>query len=152
MLRALVGVEGHLGDVKKQGKKCNRLMMYKKKKASSCNSRFASCSVGSWIFYEFVHREFVYGERMENEEFVKVYVSSVEGLNRRERPLGRWKDRVKEYVSERGVRGNGLEWERRECMDTERWRSFCCGHSLGGHSWREGGVRAIDWLIEFVHY
>ncbi len=37
--------------------------------------------------------------------------------------LGRWDDRVKEYVSERGVRRNGLEWARRECMDRERWRS-----------------------------
>ncbi len=53
-------------------------------------------------------------ERMENEEFVKkVHQSSVEGPNRRGRPLGRWKDKVKEYVSERGVRGNGLEWARR---------------------------------------
>ncbi len=45
------------------------------------------------------------------EEFVKKeYVSSVEGPSRRGRPLGRWEDRVKEYVSERGVRGNGSEW------------------------------------------
>ncbi len=42
---------------------------------------------------------------MENEEFVKkVYLSSVEGPNRRERPLGRWKNKV-EYVSEREVIG-----------------------------------------------
>ncbi len=54
---------------------------------------------------------------MENEEFVKVYQSSVEGPNRRGRPLGRWEDRVKEYLSERGARGNGLEWARRECRD-----------------------------------
>ncbi len=34
-------------------------------------------------------------ERMNNEEFVKkVYVSETEGPNRRERPLGRWKDKV----------------------------------------------------------
>ncbi len=40
--------------------------------------------------------------------------------------------RVREYMSERGVRGNGLEWARRECMDRERWRSVCRGHpSLG---------------------
>ncbi len=38
-------------------------------------------------------------ERMENEEFVKkVYRSSVEGPYRRGRPLGRWDDKVKEYV------------------------------------------------------
>ncbi len=53
---------------------------------------------------------FGYIERMENEKFVKrVYQSSVEGPNRRGRPLGRWEDEVKEYVSETGVRGNGLE-------------------------------------------
>ncbi len=34
-----------------------------------------------------------------------LYLGSVEGTNRRGRPLGRRKDRVKEYVSERGVRG-----------------------------------------------
>ncbi len=39
-------------------------------------------------------------EGMENEEFVKkVYLNSVDGMNRRGRPLGRWKDRLKEYVS-----------------------------------------------------
>ncbi len=49
-------------------------------------------------------RLFCHIERMENEEFVKkVYLSRVEGPNRRERPLGRWEDRPKEYVSERGV-------------------------------------------------
>ncbi len=82
---------------------------------------------------------------MENEEFAKnVYLSSVEGPNRRGRPLGRWEDRVKEYVSERGGRGSGLEWARRKCMDRERWRSICWGHPLGGHLRREGGIRAVD--------
>ncbi len=54
------------------------------------------------------------------ESGLKVYLSTVEGTNRRGRPLGRWKDRVKEYVSVRGVRGNALEWTRREFMDQER--------------------------------
>ncbi len=76
-------------------------------------------------------------ERMENEEFIKVYLSSVEGPNRRGRPLGRWEDKLKENVSERGVRRNGLEWARRECMDRERWRSVCRGHPLGGCFRRE---------------
>ncbi len=59
---------------------------------------------------------------MENEEFVtKVYLSSVERPNKRGRPLGRWETRVREYASERGVRGNVLEWAWRECMDRERW-------------------------------
>ncbi len=90
-------------------------------------------------------RWFSHIERMGSEEFVKkVYLSSVEGPNRRGRPLGRWKDRVKEYVSEGGMRGNGLEWARRECMDRERWRSVCRGHPLGGRFRRERGVGAID--------
>ncbi len=73
-------------------------------------------------------RWFGHIERMGNEEFVKkMYLSSAEGTSRRGRLLGRWEDRVKEYASERGVRGNGLEWARRECMDRQRWRSFCHG-------------------------
>ncbi len=48
-------------------------------------------------------RWFGYIKRMEHKESVKkVYRSSVEGPNRRGRPLGRCEDRVKEYVSERG--------------------------------------------------
>ncbi len=43
-------------------------------------------------------RWFGHIERMGNEEFVKVYLSSVEGTNRRGRPLGRWEDKVWEYV------------------------------------------------------
>ncbi len=83
---------------------------------------------------------------------IKVYLSSVEGPNRRGRPLGRWEDRVKEHMSERGVRENGLEWARRECMDWERWRSICRGHPLGGRFWRERGVGAIDSLINCCLY
>ncbi len=78
-----------------------------------------------------------------NSSIRKVSLSSVEGMNRRGRPLGRWKDRVNEYVTERGVRGNGFEWARRECMDRERWRFVCRVHPPGG-CWRERGVRAID--------
>ncbi len=90
-------------------------------------------------------RWFGHIERMENEEFVKkVYRSSVEGSNMRGRPFGRWEDKVKEYASERGARGNGLEWGRREWMDRKRWRSVCRGHPLGGQSRKERGVRAID--------
>ncbi len=44
-------------------------------------------------------RWFGHIERMENDEFVKkVYLGSVEGPNRRGRPLGRWEDRVKELA------------------------------------------------------
>ncbi len=83
---------------------------------------------------------------MNSEEFVKkVYLIEIEGPGKRGRPLGRWKDRVKEYMSERSAtRGGGLEQARRECLDRERWRLFCCGHPLGGRSRTERGVRDID--------
>ncbi len=68
---------------------------------------------------------------MGKEEHKDVYQSSVEGPNRRGRPLGRWEDRVKEYVSERGVRGNGFEWARRKCIDRKRWRSVRHRHPWG---------------------
>ncbi len=41
-------------------------------------------------------------ERMGSEEFVKVYDSELEGPNNRGRPLGRWKDRMQEYLGDRG--------------------------------------------------
>ncbi len=93
----------------------------------SVNERCSMSRLGSGVGYGVVEwvkrstlRRFGHIERVENEEFVKkVYLSSVEGSNRRGRQLGRWEDRVKEYVSERGVRRNGLEWARRECMDRE---------------------------------
>ncbi len=59
-------------------------------------------------------RYFGHIEKMENEEFVNVSLSSAEGPNRRGRPLERWEDRVKEYVSERGLRANRLEWAKKE--------------------------------------
>ncbi len=68
-----------------------------------------------------------------------------EGPNGRGKPLGRWKDKVKEYLSERRVRGNGLEWARRECMAGEKWRSVCCGHPHGDAS---GGSEASELLID----
>ncbi len=102
------------------------------------------CGVVEWVKRSTL-RWFGHIERMENEEFVKkVYWSSVEGRNRRGRPLGRWEDKVNEYVSERGARKNGLEWARRECMDRERWKSVCCGHPLGGYFRSERGIGAID--------
>ncbi len=59
----------------------------------------------------------------------------VEGHSRRGRPLGRWKDRVKEYMCERGA-SRGLDQARRECLDRERWTLFCRGHTLGHQSFR----------------
>ncbi len=49
-----------------------------------------------------------------------MYLNNVEGTSRKGRPLVRWEDSVKEYLSERGVRGSGLEQARKECMDRER--------------------------------
>ncbi len=121
-----------------------------------CGMRGRGSGVG-WGVMEWVKRSTLrwsgHIERTGNEEFVKkVYPSSVEGPNRRGRPLGRWGDRVKEYVSERGVKGTGLEWARRECMDRERWRSVYHGHPLGDTS---GGSEAskllIDWLRNNKH-
>ncbi len=84
-----------------------------------CGSE-VGCGVVGWAKRSTL-RWFGHVEMMENEEFVKkVYLSRVEGSSRRGRPLGRWEDRVKEYLSERGVRGTSLEQARRECMDREK--------------------------------
>ena len=91
-------------------------------------------------------RWFGHIERMKNEEFVKkVYMSELEDANRRGTPLGRWKDGVKECLNKRGVGGEvGIERPWRECINRERWRSFCHGHPLWEHSCRERGIKDID--------
>ncbi len=45
---------------------------------------------------------------MSHEKSVKVCLSSVEGTNRRGKPRGRWEDRMKKYVSERGMKGKWI--------------------------------------------
>ncbi len=68
--------------------------------------KWVGCDVVEWMKRSTL-RLFGYIERMENEEFVKkVYWSSVDGPNRRGRPLGRWEDKVKEYMNEREARVN----------------------------------------------
>ncbi len=77
-------------------------------------------------------------EKLGSGEFVKVYENEIEGPNRRLRPLGRWKNRVEEYLEERGINGRGvLEEARRECWDREKWRFYCRAHSLGGRTRRK---------------
>ena len=119
-------------------------VVYEKCGMGSCASGI-NCGVVEWVKRNTL-RWFGHMERMKSEEFVKkVYVSDLEGSNQRGRPLGRWRDRVKEYMCERGdSRGGGLERARRDCLDRERWRLFCRGHPLGGRSRRERGVREID--------
>ena len=71
-----------------------------------------------------------------------MYMSEIVGPRRRERPVLRWKDRVKESIHERVADGwGGIELARMECLDRDKWRFFCCGHSLGGHFRRERDSR-----------
>ncbi len=63
----------------------------------------------------------------------RVYVSEVEGGNVTGRPPVKCRDRVQEYVRERGERSlENLEQARGECQDRERWKLFCRGHPLVG--------------------
>ncbi len=75
-------------------------------------------------------RWFGHIERMRSEEFVrKVYMSESVGPSSRGKPPGRWWDRVKGYMCERGAtRGGKLDQARRVCLDRERWRLFCHCH------------------------
>ncbi len=63
------------------------------------------CGVEEWVKRSTL-RWFGHIDRMANEDFVKrVYLSSVEGRNRRGRPLGRWEEEGKE--EEKEGRGKG---------------------------------------------
>ncbi len=74
-------------------------------------------------------RWFGHIEKMKHEECGKVYMSKTEGPNKRGRPLARWKDKVKEYMSERSTGNEGeLEQVKRECLGREMWRLSCHGH------------------------
>ncbi len=76
-----------------------------------------NCGVVEWVKRNTL-RWFGYIERRWNAEFVrKVHVSESVGPNSNGRPLGRWRDRVKEHMCERGAtRGGGFEQARRECL------------------------------------
>ncbi len=74
-------------------------------------------------------------EKIKSEEIVKeVYVSESEGSNLRRRPLGKWRDKVKEYKCEGGKgREGGLEWAMRVLSMgqtgfwyTSRWQNITC--------------------------
>ncbi len=56
----------------------------------------------------------------------RVCVSEIEGGNARGRPPVKWKDRVQEYVRERGERSvRSFDQARRECLDGSSWKLFC---------------------------
>ncbi len=63
-------------------------------------------------------------ERMEEGKMTRrVYMSETEGGNVRGRPPVKWRDRVQEYVRERGEGSSrNLEQARRVCQDRERWK------------------------------
>ncbi len=63
----------------------------------------------------------------------RVYMSEIEGGSVRGRPPVKWRDRVQEYVRERGEGSlRNLKQARREYQDRERWKLFCRGHPLVG--------------------
>ncbi len=128
-LRGACGVTRWDGDSNKS--------MYERSGMGSCVNE-VNVGVVEWVKINTL-RWFGHMERMGSEEFVKkVYMSESVGSNCRGRPPGRWRDRVKEYMCERdATRRGGLDQAKRECLDRERWRLFCCGHPLGEHSWRE---------------
>ncbi len=125
----------------------------------SNESVYESCGMGSHAnrvncgVVEWVKRNmltwFGHIERIHSEEFVtKGYVIKNVGINSRGRLLGRRRDRVREYMCERGVtRGGGLDQARRECLHRERWSLSCCGHPFAGtflEGARHQSYRKID--------
>ncbi len=62
-------------------------------------------------------------------------MSEIEGGNVRGRRPVKWRDRLQEYVRERGGRAlRNLEQARGGCQDRERWKLFCRGQPLVGAS------------------
>ncbi len=81
------------------------------------------CGVVEWIKRNTLRR-FGHVGRMGSEEFVKtVDMSETVGPSSRGKPPGRWRDRVKEYMCERGAtREGGLDQAKRKCLDRESGR------------------------------
>ncbi len=67
----------------------------------------------------------------------EMYLIETNSLKRRGMALGKiW---LGGYICKRGTaRGVGAEQAKREYLDRERWRLFCCGHPQG-----EQGIRVI---------
>ncbi len=80
-------------------------------------------------------RWFGHLERMGGGELTKeIYKIGVDAVGVRGSPPIKWKDRVLEYLRERGWdrRLRGMVNARVECMDRSKWRLFCHGHPLKG--------------------
>ncbi len=101
---------------------------------------FGMCHVGEGkkcgVVEEVIQQTKWFGhmERMEDGKITRrVYVSEIEGRNVRGRPPVKRRDRVQEYVRERGEGSlRNLEQARRVCQDRERWKLFCRGYPLVG--------------------
>ncbi len=66
------------------------------------------CRVVEWVNRNTL-KWFGHAERMGSGKFAKVCESEAEGLNMKGRPLGRWKNRVKENLSKRScISGRGV--------------------------------------------
>ncbi len=63
-------------------------------------------------------------EQMEESKMTRrVYVSEIEDGNDIGRPPVKWRDRMQEYIRERGEGPlRNLEQARGECLDRERWK------------------------------
>ncbi len=84
--------------------------------ASQANG--VNCGVAEWVKKKYFEMVWMYRE--DGESVKKVHVSESVGPSSRGRPPGRWRDRVKEYMRERGT--GGVDQAGRECLDRERWR------------------------------
>ncbi len=101
------------------------------------------CGVVRWVKRSSM-RWFGNIERMENEEFFKVYLSSVEVPKRRGRPLGRWEDRVKEYVSKREMRERGKEGKGKKELKKGKKKEGKEGEELRRVAGRRNSERKIN--------
>ncbi len=88
-----------------------------------------NCRVVKWVKRN-NFRWFGYITRTGSEKCMKkVYTSETVCPNRRGRSLGRWKDKIKECMCERGAtRGGGLDQARKKYLDRAKWRLFCFEH------------------------
>ncbi len=71
-------------------------------------------------------------EGMGSGEFVKVYESKLEGPDRRGRPLGRCKNRVREYLGRELLIEEEFLMKQGGRVGIGKSGDFCCSHPIGG--------------------